>query len=81
MSTDIEYYTDTPTQQKERLMKIKSRKIKKTMTLPDPRHPVPEPERKVYDTVFVCYDDTKIIFGKLKGKNHYSQAERMGKLL
>ena len=77
MSTDIEYYTDTPsrsesspTQQKERLMKIKSRKIKKTMTLPDPRPPPAEPERKVYDTVFVCYDDTKIIFGKLKGKNH-----------
>ena len=32
MST--EYYTDTPTQQKERLMKIKSRKIKKAITLP-----------------------------------------------
>jgi len=75
MST--EYYTDTPTQQKERLMKIKSRKIKRAITLPssqqglpDPRPEPPEPERKVYDTVFVCYDNTPIIFGKLKGKHH-----------
>ena len=33
MST--EYYTDTPTEQKERLMKIKSRKVRKAITLPD----------------------------------------------
>ena len=85
MST--EYYEDSPTQQKERLMKIKSRKTKKAITLPssqqglpDPRPEPPEPERKVYpampasetryDTVFVCYDNTPIIFGKLKGKHH-----------
>ena len=74
----MSYDTDSPTQRRERLMKIKSRKIRKTVTLPDPR-PVPEqpveqpeqqPERKVYDTVFVCYDSTPIIFGKLKGKRH-----------
>ena len=68
MST--EYYEDTPTEQKERLLKIKSRKVRKTVTLPDPRPEPPEPERKVYDTVFVCYDTTPIIFGKLKGKHH-----------
>ena len=78
MST--EYYEDTPTEQKERLLKIKSRKVRKTVKLPDPRPPPPEPERKVYpampasetryDTVFVCYDNTPIIFGKLKGKHH-----------
>ena len=84
----MSYDTDSPTQRRERLMKIKSRKIRKTVTLPDPRpepeqpkqpeqpeQPVEQPEqqpeqRKVYDTVFVCYDSTPIIFGKLKGKNH-----------
>jgi hypothetical protein len=68
MST--EYYTDTPTQQKERLMKIKSRKVRKAITLPDPRPEPQEQERKVYDTVFICYDNTPIIFGKLKEKHH-----------
>ena len=75
MST--EYYEDTPTEQKERLLKIKSRKVRKTVKLPssqrglpDPRPSPPEPERKTYDTVFVCYDNTPIIFGKLKGKHH-----------
>ena len=71
----MSYDTDSPTQRRERLMKIKSRKIRKTVTLPDPRpepeQPVEQPEqqpeqRKVYDTVFVCYDSTPIIFGKLK---------------
>ena len=70
MDTDIEYHTDTPTQQRERLMKIKSRKVRKTVTLPGPKPPPPEPERKTYETVFVCYDTTPIIFGKLKGKHH-----------
>ena len=76
----MSYDTDSPTQRRERLMKIKSRKIRKTVTLPDPR-PEPPPkqpeqpeqpveQRKVYDTVFVCYDSTPIIFGKLKGKRH-----------
>lgn len=30
----------------------------------------PSEEKKIYDTEFVCYDDTLIGWGKLKGKPH-----------
>ena len=84
MSTD--YYTDTPSEQKERLRKIKSRKHRRnepeivieddgepersTLLLPTSETRYGECQRPSYEKPFVCYDNTPIIFGKLKGKNH-----------
>ena len=65
-----EYHIDTPTEQKERLLKIKSRKIRRNepeMVIVEEDLPASETR---YDKPFVCYDNTPIIFGKLKGKNH-----------
>lgn len=74
MST--EYHTDTPIEQKERLRKIKSRKVRRN----EPEIVIEEEpcddrsdeelSETRYDKPFVCYDNTPIIFGKLKGKNH-----------
>ena len=66
------YDTDSPIQRKERLLKIqkKVKLVRKEPVEQPVEQPEQQPERKVYDTVFVCYDSTPIIFGKLKGKRH-----------
>ena len=68
----VEYYEDTPTKQRERLQKIKSRKFRKDPIEEEeqPVYPAMPASETRYDKPFVCYDDTPIIFGKLKGKKH-----------